>query len=257
MQRRFHSGRDLSRCLSIEELRGLARRRLPAFVLEYLEGGAEDEVTLRRNREVFERLAFVPRTLVDVSNRHTAVEVLGERLPLPLAIAPTGANGLFARRGDLALARAAKAFGVPFIQSTVSTLKLETVAVEPGLRHWMQLYARPRCDRDDRGAPWPRLGGARRHRSTRSCSATANGRAPLRQPVAAHLAGRFDVLPIRPMLDVLVPKRRSGLREPSRLLPGRKAIRSRSPRLLVRRSTPRSPSRTSPGSGRSRRAARW
>jgi (S)-mandelate dehydrogenase len=140
MRRSLHSGRDLGKCLSIEELQGVARRRLPAFVLEYLEGGAEDEVTLRRNREIFERIAFVPRTLVDVSHRDMSVEVFGDRLRLPIAIGPTGANGLFARDGDLALARAAKAHGIPFVQSTVSTLRLETVAAEPGLRHWMQLY---------------------------------------------------------------------------------------------------------------------
>ena len=150
MQRRFHSGRDFRKCLSIEELRALACRRLPAFVREYLEGGAEDEVTLRRNRLVFERLAFVPKTLVDVSRRDLTVEIFGETLNLPLAIAPTGANGLFARQGDLALARAARSAGIPFIQSTVSTLRLETIAAEAGLRHWMHLYMRSRT------APSPR-----------------------------------------------------------------------------------------------------
>jgi (S)-mandelate dehydrogenase len=140
MRRRFHSGRDVGKFLSVEELRSLARRRLPAFVLEYLEGGAEDEVTLARNRQIFERIAFVPRTLVDVSSRDMSVTVFGDKLPLPIAVAPTGANGLFARQGDLALARAAKAFGIPFTQSTVSTVRLETVAAEVGLRHWMQLY---------------------------------------------------------------------------------------------------------------------
>ncbi|MFI5013231.1 MAG: alpha-hydroxy acid oxidase [Hyphomicrobiales bacterium] len=140
MRRRFHSGRDFRESLSIEELRAIARRRLPAFILEYLEGGAEDEVTLRRNRRAFERLAFVSKTLVDVTRRDLSVEVFGKTLPLPIAIAPTGSNGLLARRGDLALARAAAAAGIPFIQSTVSTLKLETIAAEAGGRRWMQLY---------------------------------------------------------------------------------------------------------------------
>jgi (S)-mandelate dehydrogenase len=140
MRRRFHSRYDFRQALTIEELRAIARRRLPAFALEYLEGGAEDEVTLRRNRKAFERIAFVPRTLVDVSRRDLSVEVLGEKLPLPIALAPTGSNGLLAHRGDLALGRAAAAFGIPFIQSTVSTLKLETVAEGARGRHWMQLY---------------------------------------------------------------------------------------------------------------------
>jgi len=140
MQRRFHWGRDFRKCLTVEELRALARRRLPAFAFEYLEGGAEDEVTLRRNRQAFERVVFVPKTLVDVSRRDLSVEVFGVRAPLPIAISPTGSNGLFRRRGDLALARAAAAAGIPFVQSTVSTLKLETIAAEAKPRHWMQLY---------------------------------------------------------------------------------------------------------------------
>ena len=140
MQRRFHSGRDFRQSLTIEELRAIAKRRLPAFALEYLEGGAEDEVSLERNRDAFEALAFVPKTLVDVTTRDLSVEVFGEKRPLPLAIAPTGSAGLFSHRGDLALARAAAATGIPFIQSTVSTLKLETVAAEARGHHWMQLY---------------------------------------------------------------------------------------------------------------------
>ena len=141
MQRRFHSSRDFRKAITIEELHAIARRRLPAFALEYLEGGAEDEVTLRRNRQAFERIAFVPRTLSDVSKRDLSVEVFGKKLSLPIAIAPTGSSGLFAHRGDLALARAAAAFDIPFTQSTVSTLKLEAVAEGAGGgRHWMQLY---------------------------------------------------------------------------------------------------------------------
>jgi len=140
MQRRFHSSRDFRKAITIEELRAIAKRRLPAFALEYLEGGAEDEVTLRRNRDAFERIAFVPRTLADVSKRDLSVEVFGKKFPLPIAIAPTGSSGLFAPRGDLALARAAASFGIPFSQSTVSTLRLETVVEGAGGQHWMQLY---------------------------------------------------------------------------------------------------------------------
>ncbi|HEY0295764.1 MAG TPA: alpha-hydroxy acid oxidase [Bordetella sp.] len=140
LTRRYYAGGDPAQALSIEELRRMARRRLPAFVFEYLEGGAEDEVTLRRNREVFDQLAFVPRTLQRVCVVDTSVQLLGGRSALPLAIAPTGFNGLMARDGDAALARAAAAAGVPFIQSTVSNATLETVSKVAGLRHWMQLY---------------------------------------------------------------------------------------------------------------------
>jgi (S)-mandelate dehydrogenase len=140
MRRRFHSGHDFRQALTVAELRAIAHRRLPSFVLEYVEGGAEDEVTLRRNRQAFDDIAFVWKTLTDVSRRDMSVEIFGKRQPMPLAIAPTGSAGLIAKRGDVALARAAAAAGIPFIQSTVSTLKVETVAAEAGGRHWMQLY---------------------------------------------------------------------------------------------------------------------
>lgn len=140
MSRRFHGGGDPRRALSIAELRHMAERRLPGFVFEYLEGGAEDEVTLRRNRAVFERLQFLPRTLVASGTVDTATAFFGVPAALPLAIAPTGFCGLFAREGDLALARAAAAAGIPFIQSTVSNASLEEVTTVAGLRHWMQVY---------------------------------------------------------------------------------------------------------------------
>jgi (S)-mandelate dehydrogenase len=140
MRRRFHSRHDFRLAITIAELRAIAHRRLPSFVLEYLEGGAEDEVTLGRNRRAFEDIAFVWKTLADVSRRDISVEIFGKRQSLPLAIAPTGSAGLIARRGDASLARAAAGYGIPFIQSTVSTLKLESVAAEAGGRHWMQLY---------------------------------------------------------------------------------------------------------------------
>jgi (S)-mandelate dehydrogenase len=140
VSRRFHGGADIRRALSIAELRHMAERRLPGFVFEYLEGGAEEEVTLRRNRAVFDRLEFVPRTLVAGKTVDTATTFFGTPAALPLAIAPTGFCGLFARDGDLALARAAAAAGIPFIQSTVSNAPLEKVAATAGLSHWMQIY---------------------------------------------------------------------------------------------------------------------
>src|SRR5512136_2333810 len=110
------------------------------MAFEYLEGGSEDECTLRRNREVFERIAFVPRTLVDVSGRTQAVEVFGQPMQSPLVIAPTGFNGMLRRDADLALAAAAKKAGIPFSLSTVSTNSIESVAEGGGGRLWFQLY---------------------------------------------------------------------------------------------------------------------
>jgi (S)-mandelate dehydrogenase len=140
MERRYYRGRGFRRAVSIDELRSLAERRVPRMAFEYLDGGAEDEATLRRNREVFERIAFVPRTLVDVSERTQTVEVLGQAMQSPLVIAPTGFNGMLRRDGDLALAAAAKKAGIPFSLSTASTNTIESVAERVGGRLWFQLY---------------------------------------------------------------------------------------------------------------------
>jgi (S)-mandelate dehydrogenase len=140
MVRRFRRGSDVARAYSVAELRHMAQRRLPSFVFEYLEGGAEDEVTLSRNREVFSRIEFVPRTLVKSGSVDATVSIFEKPAALPMMIAPMGFCGLFAHRGDLSLARAAAAAGIPFIQSTVSNAAVEDIAAIPGLRHWMQLY---------------------------------------------------------------------------------------------------------------------
>ena len=139
-KRRPFSGRNAARALNIADLRAIARRRVPGFVFEYLEGGGEDEVTLRRNREAFAALRFVPRTLIDTSARSLETSILGRPSAAPLVIAPTGLNGMLHPEGDLALARAAAAFKIPYTLSTLSTTRLEEVAAKAGGRLWMQLY---------------------------------------------------------------------------------------------------------------------
>jgi len=139
-QRRAFRGRSLARALNIADLREIARRRIPGFVFEYAEGGAEDEVSLRGNLEALARLRFVPPTLIDTSARHQRTSILGLPASSPLVIAPTGLNGLLRRDGDVALARAAAAAGIPCTLSTVSTTRLEEVARRAGGRLWMQLY---------------------------------------------------------------------------------------------------------------------
>ena len=126
-RRPFHSG-NLARALNIAHLREIARRRVPGFAFEYVEGGAEDEVTLRGNREALERLRLVPQTLIDTSARHQRVALLGRPANAPLIIAPTGLNGMLHPQGDLALARAAARLGIPFTLSTLSTTRLEDLA---------------------------------------------------------------------------------------------------------------------------------
>src|SRR5215469_12619330 len=139
-KRRANVGRDCSRALNIADLREIARRRVPGFAFEYVEGGAEDEATLRRNREAFSALRFVPQTLVDTSGRSLGTSVFGRPCAAPLAIAPTGLNGMLHPDGDIGLARAAAAFGIPYTLSTLSTTRLEDVAAKAGGRLWMQLY---------------------------------------------------------------------------------------------------------------------
>ena len=138
--RRPFSGRNCAHALNIADLREIARRRVPGFAFEYLEGGAEDEATLRRNREAFAAWRFVPQTLVDTAGRSLETSLFGKRSAVPLAIAPTGLNGMLHPDGDLALARAAAAFGIPYALSTLSTTRLEEVAAKAGGRLWMQLY---------------------------------------------------------------------------------------------------------------------
>jgi (S)-mandelate dehydrogenase len=140
MRRRLYRGADFRRAQNIEELQAIARRRTPNFSFEYVEGGAEDEVTLRRNRSVFEEIALLPRTLVDVAERRQQIDLFGKPSASPFLIGPTGFNGLLTHRGDVALARAAAKAGVPFVLSNASTVALEDVLAEAGGRMWMQLY---------------------------------------------------------------------------------------------------------------------
>jgi (S)-mandelate dehydrogenase len=139
-ERRPFRGNDIARTLNVADLREVARRRLPRFVFEYVDGGAEDEVTLRGNRAAFERLRLLPRTLIDTAARHQRTQILASPAPAPMVIAPTGFNGMVYPQGDLALARVAARRGIPFTLSTVSTVRLEDVAKSAGGRLWMQLY---------------------------------------------------------------------------------------------------------------------
>jgi (S)-mandelate dehydrogenase len=139
-KRRPFDGGDVSRALNIADLRAVARRRVPHFVFEYVEGGAEDEASLRCNRTGFEALRLVPQTLVDTSSRHLRTEILGRPAAAPLIIGPTGLNGMSHADGDIGLAQAAAHLGIPFTLSTMSTTRLEDVAKQAGGRLWMQLY---------------------------------------------------------------------------------------------------------------------
>ncbi|QZH74769.1 MAG: alpha-hydroxy-acid oxidizing protein [Erythrobacter sp.] len=129
----------VSDCLNIADLRRRARGRLPRGVWEYLERGVEDETGPARNRESFDRIAFYPRVLRDVSAIDTRTTILGKPSTLPFAIAPTGAAGTMWYRGDAELAQAAARAGIPFTISSASTMDLEEI-IPAGGRQWFQLY---------------------------------------------------------------------------------------------------------------------
>jgi (S)-mandelate dehydrogenase len=124
---------------NIEDLRRQAMRRLPRGVFECNDRGSEDEVALRENRAAFERIRLRPRMLVDVSNRSTAAEILGQVHTMPAIVAPTGAAGVW-HEGELAVAKAAAVAGIPFTPATGSMTAMEKVATEAGGRLWFQLY---------------------------------------------------------------------------------------------------------------------
>ena len=134
----------LGQVVNIEDLRLMAKRRLPRAIFDFFDGGAENEATLRDNCAAFERVRLLPKVLVDVSKVDLATDLLGARSALPLAIAPTGGISAGRAGAELILARAAKAFGVPFTMATPSAFTIERLAEEVGGRLWFQLY----CVRD-------------------------------------------------------------------------------------------------------------
>jgi len=133
----------LDHAYNIEDLRRLARRRLPRGLFEFVDRGAEDEVTLRANRAAFERIALKPRVLQDISGRSLKTAFFGKDASFPAAIAPTGAVGLMRYDGEVATARAAAEIGIPYTLSTASIAPLEDVAQRAGGDLWFQLYAWP------------------------------------------------------------------------------------------------------------------
>ncbi|MBI3057021.1 MAG: alpha-hydroxy-acid oxidizing protein [Betaproteobacteria bacterium] len=128
---------------NIEDLREIARRRVPKGMFEFVDRGAEDEVALRNNRTAFERIRLKPRALIDVSKRSQEITLFGKPQKMPIAIAPTGSAGLMWHDGEIALARAAAAAGIPFTLATGSMTAMEKIAAQAGGRLWFQLYMWP------------------------------------------------------------------------------------------------------------------
>ncbi len=122
------------------DYRELARRRLPRFLFDYLDGGAYDEQTLRRSTLDLADIALRQRVMRDVSHVDLTTHLLGETLPMPLVLGPVGLTGMNARRGEVRAARAAQKAGIPFTLSTVSICPLEELAGALDRPPWFQLY---------------------------------------------------------------------------------------------------------------------
>jgi len=125
---------------SIDDLRKIARRRIPRAIFDYADGGAYQERTLRANAADLDALTFRQRVMVDVSSTSLATTVLGTEISMPLAIAPTGLAGLFHADGEILGARAAAAFGIPFCLSTMSICSIEDVRAATDRPFWFQQY---------------------------------------------------------------------------------------------------------------------
>jgi L-lactate dehydrogenase (cytochrome) len=133
--------RALARCYDIDDLADLARRKLPAGSAAYLDGGGEDEWTLRRNRAAFGEVEFLPHVLRGVSDVDTATTVLGTPMPMPIILSPVGAPRMFHHEGELAVARAASQARLTYGVSTLATQSLEDIAeAANGSPLWFQLY---------------------------------------------------------------------------------------------------------------------
>jgi (S)-mandelate dehydrogenase len=132
---------DLTRkALNIEDLRGMAQRRLTKALFDFCDKGSEDQVAMRHNREALDRIKLVPRILRDVSGRDPSITLFGKKHDLPFLIAPTGPAGFVWHRGETALARAAAAANIPFTLATTSNTAMERVIENGGGTQWFQLY---------------------------------------------------------------------------------------------------------------------
>ena len=131
---------DLSKITCIEDLRVLARRRVPRMFYDYADSGSWTEGTYRANQADFAPIQLRQRVAINMEGRSTATTMIGEKVAMPVALAPTGLTGMQHADGEIAAARAARAFGVPFTLSTMSICSIEDVAQHAGPGFWFQLY---------------------------------------------------------------------------------------------------------------------
>ena len=129
----------LAHC-NIEDLRLLAKKRLPRGIFEYIDGAAEDGIAKQHNRDVYRSLKIKNRVLKDVSKRSTATEIFGKKIAMAYAISPTASAGLMSDGGEVALARAAARMGIPCTVATNSLTPMEEIVEAGGGNLWFQLY---------------------------------------------------------------------------------------------------------------------
>ncbi len=132
--------KSLERCRNIADLRGMAKRRLPAPLFHFIDGGAEDEITLRRNVEAFDDYEIESEYAVDVSHVDTSTTVLGQKIDMPVMLSPTGLTGAFHPHGELCAARAAARAGTTYMMSCMSTATIEEVAAVSDGSKVLQAY---------------------------------------------------------------------------------------------------------------------
>lgn len=125
---------------SANDYRAAAKRRLPPFLFHYIDGGAYDEYTLKRNTEDLSKIALRQRVLNDMSQLILETQLFNETLSIPVALSPVGLTGMYARRGEVQAAMAADQKGIPFTMSTVSVCPIEEVAPKINRPMWFQLY---------------------------------------------------------------------------------------------------------------------
>lgn len=130
----------LSRCYNIADLQTRARRRLPSPIYNYLEGGADDERSLRRNSSAFDDYELLPAQLNDISNIDMTTTCLGETMSMPLLLSPTGMSRLFHHEAEPAVARAAEKFGIYYSLSTLATTTIESIAAASAGPKMFQIY---------------------------------------------------------------------------------------------------------------------
>ena len=125
---------------TVEELQQIAKRRVPKMFYDYADSGSWTETTYQKNESDFQRIKFRQRVAVDMSNRTTKTQMIGQTVAMPTALAPTGLTGMQHANGEILAAQAAEEFGIPFTLSTMSICSIEDVADNSSQPFWFQLY---------------------------------------------------------------------------------------------------------------------